>query len=82
MLFGSFLGAAKVKNFVPSPDKYRIVSQPSKVSGRMFARLPTELDMIKKNLTPGPGTYNPKGCNLASSGSFILSQLKYTITIN
>lgn len=41
MLFGSFLGVAKSKKFVPSPDRYRIVSQPSKLSGKMFAKLPT-----------------------------------------
>lgn len=42
----------------------------------MFARLPTELDAIHKKKTPGPGTYDPKGVNIANSGSYVLSQMK------
>jgi hypothetical protein len=32
--------------------------------------------MIFKKRTPGPGAHDPKGCNLASSGSYILSQMR------
>lgn len=42
----------------------------------MFARLPTELDALHKKKTPGPGTYDPKGVNIANSGSYVLSQMK------
>lgn len=37
----------------------------SKVSGKIFSRLPTDLDLITKKKTPGPGAYEPKGINLA-----------------
>ncbi len=42
----------------------------------MFHRLPTDLDMITKKKTPGPGSYNPKGINLSESGSYILSKMR------
>lgn len=52
------------------------MTQQSRVSGKIYGRLPTELDMIGKKRTPGPGAYNPKGCNLANSGSYILSHMR------
>jgi hypothetical protein len=42
----------------------------------MYGRLPTELDSFGKKKTPGPGSYDPKGINLANSGSYVLSQMK------
>jgi len=74
--FGSFLSASKDKKFLPSPDKYKLPTQFSKLGGKMFSRLPTELDAVAKKKTPGPGTYDPKGVNLVNSGSYVLSQMK------
>lgn len=61
---------------MPSPDKYTIQLPFSKVSGKIFSRLPTDLDLITKKKTPGPGAYDPRGVNVADSGSYILSKMK------
>jgi len=39
----------------------------------MAARLPTELDMVAKKKTPGPGTYKLDITEMKGAGSYILS---------
>lgn len=57
--FGSFLAQADRLKTMPSPTAYRIKTNYlySRKGGRMAAKLPTELDLVVKNKTPGPGTY-------------------------
>jgi hypothetical protein len=42
-MFGSFLESSKTKRYIPGPDRYAVVLPYSKVSGKMFGKLPTEL---------------------------------------
>jgi hypothetical protein len=44
---------------MPSPTAYRIKNHYlySRKGGKMAAKLPTELDLVVKKKTPGPGSY-------------------------
>jgi hypothetical protein len=71
--FGSFLGIGI--NGVPSPTTYRIKAEYyyDKRGGKMAIRLPTEIDVLTKKVTPGPGTYKLNATEMKGSGSYVLS---------
>ncbi len=78
--FGDFLEAAKIKKDLPGPNRYSIALPPTKVGGMIFNKLPGELDKAQKRIGPGPGAYNLKACEMVSSGSYILSNMKNNIS--
>jgi hypothetical protein len=53
------LGDSERKSKGPSPNAYRIKTEQyyDKRGGRMAAKLPTDIDLISKKKTPGPGSY-------------------------
>jgi hypothetical protein len=73
--FGSFLGATNGANAVPSPNTYRIKTEyfSDRRGGKMAAKLPTEIDLVSKKKTPGPGTYKLDATSIKSDGIYVLS---------
>lgn len=53
------MGEAEMKKANPSPTAYRIKTNMyySTKGGRMAAKLPSEIDLVSKKKTPGPGAY-------------------------
>lgn len=45
----------------------------------MAAKLPTFIDLETKKQNPGPGSYSNRITDLRNSGSYILSNFKYTL---
>ncbi len=45
----------------------------------MAAKLPSFIDLEKKKNNPGPGSYSNRITDMRSSGSYILSNFKYTL---
>lgn len=65
-----------MKKANPSPTAYRIKTNMyySTKGGRMAAKLPSEIDLVSKKKTPGPGAYKLDVTQMKGSGSYILSQ--------
>jgi hypothetical protein len=74
--FGNFLAGAERKyNSGPSPNAYRIRTEyfEDRRGGRIAAKLPTEIDLAVRKVTPGPGTYELTATEMKGSGGYILS---------
>ena len=66
------------KKFLPSPNAYKNqVDHYSSKYGKMAARLPTDIDIKKRNKNPGPGTYNIEAIEMKNAGNYKLSKFKY-----
>ena len=77
MKFGYFLNEVEKKKSLPSPTNYKN-SQNCLNSqyGKIGTKLPTDIDLLGKKKTPGPGTYNLASTELKTSGKYKLSKFK------
>lgn len=75
--FGYFLNEVEKKKSLPSPTNYKN-SQNCLNSqyGKIGIKLPTDIDLLGKKKTPGPGTYNLASTELKTSGKYKLSKFK------
>lgn len=79
--FGSFLSGAERMKTLPSPTTYSIKqTHYSQKGGRMAARLPSEIDLLRKKKVPGPGAYGLGITELKSSGSYILTRYRNNLS--
>lgn len=78
--FGSFLLDSERKKSIPPPNSYNISNSRSSKYGRMAIRLPTEIEILSKRKSPGPGTYNVESTEIGNSkGSYALAKFKNSI---
>ena len=74
---GSFLQMARSLASFPSPERYKPNYETmSKKNGYIGKRLTTEMEIVSKKKTPGPGNYETGSTNMDKTGHYVLSNLR------